>query len=251
MCIFFSYTCHSMSRASALAGKDIRKETGDSLYNKGEYRKAISAYKQVIDMEGVSSDINYNLGNCYYKINDLSNCILHYERALKMDPSDRDALYNLSLAREKIKDRKAGTTESFITAWWYSFANILNIHTLKRIGLFSFILFLLFKFSAQTNYLFSYKNKLSLFAYVILGISVTANLAAIQQYHLITNNSGVIVMKDIVQVKSSPTEISTDLFVIHEGAKLEILDDSMNDWCHVKYDESRQGWIKKTDIEKI
>jgi uncharacterized protein YgiM (DUF1202 family) len=54
-----------------------------------------------------------------------------------------------------------------------------------------------------------------------------------------------------VTVKSSPSETSTDLFLIHEGSKVEILDASMKDWMEVQFEEGKQGWIPVSTLEII
>jgi SH3-like domain-containing protein len=54
-----------------------------------------------------------------------------------------------------------------------------------------------------------------------------------------------------VAVKSSPSEKSTDLFLIHEGSKVEIVDSSMSEWIEVKFEEGKQGWIPVSAAEII
>ena len=58
-------------------------------------------------------------------------------------------------------------------------------------------------------------------------------------------------MAPAVSVKSSPSHNSTDLFLIHEGSKVEILDQSMKGWIEVKFEEGKQGWIPSKTVEII
>lgn len=227
------------------------KESGDSLYREGKYRDAIAVYSSIIKQKGISPDIYYNLGNCYYRINDIPHAILHYERALKLAPADGDVRYNLSIARKKIQDKNAVQYDTFISAWWNSLANLFDLTTLKIISFLSFLLFLVIELLVRYDILKSLKRICRCCEYICLIICILSNLAAFQQYHNIVNNNGAIVMSEHVSIKSSPTDVSTDLFVLHSGTRLEITDNSMKEWCRVKYDEVKQGWIKKNNIEII
>jgi uncharacterized protein YgiM (DUF1202 family) len=58
-------------------------------------------------------------------------------------------------------------------------------------------------------------------------------------------------MAPSVAVKSSPSQTSTDLFLIHEGSKVEILDATMRDWMEVQFEEGKQGWVPVSALEVI
>ena len=251
--LFMPYVGVTQIRATAfsLTTNQHSKEESDSLYSVGKYNEAISLYQKIIEQQGTSSEIYYNLGNCYYKIHDLAHSILYYERALKIDPSDEDIRYNLSLARKKIQDKNVMNTDIFLSAWWKSTANLLSLNLLKILALINFVLCLLLIILLQVHYFDSYKKTLKILLFCCLGFSILFNIFAFQQYRNIVNSQGCIVMSKAIEVKSSPTDISTSLFLIHEGTRLEIIDYSMKEWCQIKYDEEKQGWIKKTQIEII
>ncbi|HBH08425.1 MAG TPA: competence protein, partial [Rikenellaceae bacterium] len=60
-----------------------------------------------------------------------------------------------------------------------------------------------------------------------------------------------IVMSPVSSVKSSPSSGSSkDLFVIHEGTKVTILDE-VGTWKNISLADGRQGWIETADIEII
>ena len=85
----------------------------------------------------------------------------------------------------------------------------------------------------------------------MLFLVLISNIAAYSQNELIENRMTAIVMAPAVTVKSSPAINSTDLFVIHEGTKVEILDNQMKGWREVKFEEGKQGWVPKEAIEEI
>ena len=39
--------------------------------------------------------------------------------------------------------------------------------------------------------------------------------------------------------------------VIHEGTRVDILDDSMKDWKYIRLGDNREGWLHVSQIEKI
>jgi SH3-like domain-containing protein len=60
-----------------------------------------------------------------------------------------------------------------------------------------------------------------------------------------------IITRPVVSVKSSPSaEASTDLFILHEGTKVGVIDD-VGTWKNIELADGRQGWIKSSDMEVI
>ena len=60
-----------------------------------------------------------------------------------------------------------------------------------------------------------------------------------------------IVVSSSVNVKKSPADNADASFVIHEGTKVDITDESIKGWKEVKTEDGRQGWIHGNDIEEI
>ena len=57
-----------------------------------------------------------------------------------------------------------------------------------------------------------------------------------------------VVMRPVVSVKSAPSGFDTkDLFILHEGTVLELLD-SVGDWSKVRLSDGREGWLKSDQI---
>ena len=60
-----------------------------------------------------------------------------------------------------------------------------------------------------------------------------------------------VVMKPAAPVKSSPSELSSkNLFVLHEGTEVKLLD-TVGEWYNISLADGRQGWIISSDIEII
>ena len=62
---------------------------------------------------------------------------------------------------------------------------------------------------------------------------------------------GAIVTRPVTTVQSSPGRDSAkDLFVLHEGTKVKLLDEVGN-WRTIELADGRQGWLPAEDLEVI
>jgi outer membrane receptor for ferrienterochelin and colicin len=58
-------------------------------------------------------------------------------------------------------------------------------------------------------------------------------------------------MQPSVTAKSTPSNSGTDLFVIHEGRKVKISDDTMQGWKEIELEDGNIGWIPAEAMERI
>jgi hypothetical protein len=104
-------------------------------------------------------------------------------------------------------------------------------------------------------YLFSdpvWERKLGFFgAIAMLILFLLGNLFAWQQKVELSDRRGAIIIEGAVNVKSTPAKDGTDLFILHEGTKVHITDDSMRDWKEVRVPDGKQGWVESKQIEVI
>ncbi|HCT71041.1 MAG TPA: hypothetical protein DF409_08425, partial [Bacteroidales bacterium] len=59
-----------------------------------------------------------------------------------------------------------------------------------------------------------------------------------------------IIFPPTLPVKSSPDESSIDLFVIHEGLKVTVID-RIGEWQEIRIANGSKGWIKAGQIKPI
>jgi SH3-like domain-containing protein len=94
-------------------------------------------------------------------------------------------------------------------------------------------------------------RKISFWAGIALllffSIGVTA---ASQRNHYLNAQHEAIIFIQNVNIKSSPDENSKDIFVLHEGTKVKLLD-VVADWQEIRIANGSTGWIKASDIRKI
>lgn len=229
----------------------ISKQQGDSLYMKGEYEKAVSIYLNLINKYGHASQLYYNIGNCFYKLGNVHKSILNYERALKLSPGDNDIRENLALARGRTVDKVTHPSEMFFVTWWKNLTMIMSVDQWGGFAILSFVLSLIgVLFYVLISNIAIRKIGVCTFVTFFL-IMILSNFAAVSLRNQTLEHLYAIVSAPVRSVKSSPNEESVDLFVIHEGAKVEILDNSIKGWCEIKLEEGKIGWIPADYIEII
>ena len=226
------------------------KTLADSAYAKADYETAIKLYGKLAK-QNPTCDVCYNLGCAYYRIDDMAHSVLWFERALKLDPSNKDVLFNLEMARSKTIDKIIPQHEFILFTYFRSMTNWFSLRTWTIIGLLSFVLMLvlLLIFWASDS-IFVRKLAFSS-AVLLLLISILANVCALQQRNFKQTHTSGIITVPAVTVKSTPADNGNDLFVLHEGSKVEILDSSLKEWCEVTIADGKQGWIPKKSFDLI
>lgn len=223
----------------------------NAAYAEGRWDAAASGYEMISDMGLESAALYCNTGNAYAKSGNVPMAILYYERALKADPSYEDAAYNLELMNTRIQDRIDPVPEFFLKKWLLAISYIMNsdawaIVSLVLLGLTlaMFLLFLLAPSVAGRRTGFFIGLVLLVFMSFALGFSIS-------QKKTYMNADKAIVMRPVVSVKSSPsTESSKDLFILHEGTKVTVLD-QVGTWNNISLADGRQGWLPASDMERI
>lgn len=227
------------------------KDAADAAYQQEKFRTAISMYEELLSKEGASASVYYNLGNSYFKLKSYGKAILQYERALLLEPGDEDILHNLSVAKSKTVDKIIPRNKTFIALWWENSIQAFHETTWSIVGIICFILCL----GGVLVYFFVQKlswRKVGFFsACVAVPLCLFANYAAYLQAQRITEHQTAIVMQAAIMVKSTPANTGTDLFLIHEGTKVEIQEGLSNEWYEVRLADGKKGWIPQNSVERI
>jgi len=223
----------------------------DSAYIQGDYLKAISIYESVIGNQGVNATLYMNLGNCWLKRDEIAKAILCYERAYLIDPSDPDIRFNLELARTKTVDKVSPVNQLFIVVWFKKLLAVLDINGWAVLTVVLFTLAII-----MTGVLLLSKKrgarKISFsFGIIFLLLSILSITFATTQMGNLRNRDTAIIMSPSVTVKSTPSGSGTDLFIIHEGRKVQILDSSMKEWVEIRLEDGNTGWIPVNVMEII
>lgn len=237
-----------ITTVSVLSAQSLKD--AEEAYSKENYSTSVEIYEALADSVGVSAELYYNLGNSYYKLKNYPKAVLNYERALLLSPGDDDVKFNLNMAKANIVDKIDVVDRSFISMWFESIRNITSSNRWAIIAVISFILFLIGIFI----YIFGKQITLKKIGFfggaILLMFSIYANIASYKQKQKIIERETAIIMAPSITIKSSPSESGTELFILHEGTKVQITD-KMGEWSEIKIEDGNSGWIKTSEMEII
>lgn len=227
------------------------KAQADSAYINNDFANAVYLYEQILANQGESADIYYNLGNSYYKMEHIAKAIVNYEKALVLNPGNGDIRFNLELAQSKTVDKVTPMSEVFLVAWFKDLTNTMSEQGWAKTGITTFILMLL----CLTLYFFSKKIALKKVGFIsavcLLLVCILSNVFASIQKNEAQSHSTAIIMAPSVTVKSTPNNGGTDLFILHEGHKVNIKDNTMKEWKEIQLEDGNAGWVPTSVIEII
>lgn len=229
---------------------EITKEGGDKAYTANQFADAVKIYEETIEKSGATMQLYYNLGNAYFRLGNKGKAILNYERALKLDPTDEDAKKNLDYLNTLTEDEVLPEPEIFFVSWWNSLVNLAGVDAWAIAAVVFFIVLL-----TGSALFFLSKNSAVRKAGLVAGsvsllLTVIANLAALSMYNRVTDDSKAIVVKEEVSLMNAPGA-STVLIKVHEGRKVTIIDDTIDQWTEIELEDGTVGWVKKESIERI
>lgn len=219
-------------------------------YQKQDYSKSISLYEDLIKNGNLSAEVYFNLGNSYFKEGNVPKAIINYERAKKLAPDDEDIAFNLKIASLKVVDRIDNVPDVFYKRWIRSLATVLPANTWSIV----FVILIWLVFLTAGLYVISTRSamkKISFISCIVLSIfAVTTYLMSARSYSISNVEEQAIIISSSVYVKSSPDEKGNDLFILHEGTKVEVLE-PFEGWKKIRIANGTIGWLKLNEIEKI
>lgn len=222
----------------------------NDLYKNDKLEEAIELYNQIEAKGMVSSELFYNLGNSYYKLNKVGPSIYNFEKALLLDPLNEDAENNLIFARRLSLDNIEELPKTVFQKINENFLQKLSYNQWAIIVVaFSFIgslLFLFFYFaSTPSKKRFYFVTSTLSFIVLLFAFAITY-----QQYSFAQNNKVAIVFAEETEIHNAPTLNSDEVFTLHEGTKVIVLD-TVDDWKKIKIADGKQGWIVATEIKEL
>ena len=241
-------------RAAAATPKayaDSLWTAGVNAYADGDWAGAADAWSSVRALGLESPELYYNLGNACFKQDDIAHAILNYERALKLDPSYTDARYNLEFAQGLVQDKIEAVPEFFLERWGRAACWLLPSDTWAVL----FLLLLAAALGCVLLFLLGGRTELRKTGFiggiVALVLSLLCLNFALWQRTDYRQADSAIVTRAVATVRSSPgLDSAKDLFVLHEGTKVKLLD-QVGSWRNIELSDGRQGWLDSADLEVI
>jgi tetratricopeptide (TPR) repeat protein len=225
-------------------------EQANSAYESGNYAKADSMYTALLAEQGPSAEVYYNLGNACYKQQLWARAIINYERCLQLNQRMSDAAYNLELAQTHIRDQIEPIKLSLISILWRDICGWLSASSWALIA----ILFSWLTLCGVVAYLFASSFQLRrwglLTIFTGVGLSMALLAITLSANSIERNEQYGIIMAPSVILKSEPSESSTNLFILHEGLKMRLIQTD-GDWVRVRMPDGNNGWMPIDALEII
>jgi tetratricopeptide (TPR) repeat protein len=238
-------------KAQELSYPDSLWKAGVEAYTAGDFETALKDWQDVQATGLGSKELYGNLASAYLKTGEIAPAILWWERALRLDPSDKDIRYNLEFARGLTQDKIEEVPEIFFEQWGHAMCYLLPSNTWAVLSLVflaaTVALALLFLLGSTPG-----KRRLGFFAGIaaLLLTFLSWDFAQWQRSEALRQDQA-IVMRPVSSVKSSPSETGAkDLFILHEGTRVKILD-NVAGFSNIELADGRQGWIPSAEIEVI
>ncbi len=245
----FSFLFLSFSLSAQENSVSLMQEANKA-YEEGDFQTAIDSYQTLLDSNYSSEDLHYNYANSLFKSNEIALAILHYEKALKINPDSEDAAYNIKIANDRTVDKIEVIPELFFYRWWKTIYNLFSADNWAKMMIYIAIIGLIgfgaYKYATNLSIR---KFGFGMFSSGLVLAFMCWGLAASQKNYA-NSSSHAIIMNSTVDILSAPSSGSSQLFVLHEGTKVRI-EDQTDAWLKVSLPNGNQGWIDKEALAEI
>jgi len=248
--VVFVVSMLSNSKLNAISNFQQRFDLGNNNYNQQVFDSALIQYQSILAEGMHSAALYYNIGNTYFKLRDIPSAILFYEKALKIRPNDEDIRHNLEIANAMIVDKIEPMPQLFFRQWWNTFYTMFPADTWAWISVlfFGLTLFTVYFYFVSFNI---FLRKLAFFSGLLLFIGTIGTFGlASQKYYYTQQTNEAILFVPTITVKSAPNTGSVDLFVLHAGTKVSLLDEA-DGWRKIRIANGSVGWLPDNVMKGI
>jgi tetratricopeptide (TPR) repeat protein len=214
-------------------------------YRNGDYALAAKQWSTIADTGVKNGDLFYNLGNAYLKGEQLGPALLWYERALRLLPNDPDLRFNYDYARsltQDAPDQDQQSLERIIFFWKYRLSPATVVYTALVCNLLFWTLIAIWRVTRL--------RPLRQAALIVLVPTLIFVATALFNYHESTRRRQAIVLPQQVSVRSGLEETSTELFVLHAGAKVIVVK-KLDEHYQIRFSTDKIGWVKSDALGLI
>jgi tetratricopeptide (TPR) repeat protein len=218
---------------------------GVSAYESGDFVRAARAFESVAGSGVINGGLFYNIGNAHLKAGDTGRAILWYERAARLLPGDPDLEFNLKHARGLAKDRSDGgpnMVARIVFFWRY----IMSARAVRLCA----VLFGAAFWIALAAWRMTSRRELRAAAVASGAIGLIFLFTALYNYYDSASGGTAVILPDEVIVRSGVSDDSTEMFRLHSGAIVRVVDRQAGH-SKVMFSRDRIGWMRSSDVEEI
>jgi len=223
---------------------------GVEYYKSANFKEALDVWMDIYNTGYRSAALYYNIGNACFKLNNVPGAILFYERAKLLKPGDDNIEYNLQIARTMVVDKTEEIPGLFFVKWFDFISLLVTTNNWAMISLAAFI----FALISSSIYLYSSSYRLKIISFwlalALFVLSACTLSFSFRNRSLVHNSRSAIIFSPSVNGKSSPDASGTDLFILHEGSKVTIVDE-VGQWYEIRLSDGNKGWVPSDCLSKI
>jgi len=222
----------------------------ESQYRQGNYVQAANIYQSLLRQGLVGGELYYNLGNCYYKMGQYGLAILNYERAERYLGNDPDLVKNQKLAELKAPDKIQPLPRWFVIQILEGIRRALSLGGWARWLILSEWLLAGCLVALVALPSLAIRPWITRFFWGGAVLFLFAGSFFFAGYYAQSRNREGVVLVSSVEIRSAPDENSTELFTLHEGAKIRVLR-RLPGWAEILLADGKRGWTRQEAFEMI
>ncbi|MDB2520687.1 tetratricopeptide repeat protein [Flavobacteriaceae bacterium] len=230
--------------------KDITFDNANAAYNAGQFEKAVMLYKQILESGQHSAELYFNLGNSYYRLNQVGESIFYFEKAKQLEPTDEDINVNIAFAQNMAIDAVEVLPKSQVTQLK---DNIIEFFSQEGWAYFIILLawlFVLFWGLYLWNKIPFIKRTFFVTSLILAFLLIGSLFIAVIKSANTSDTTYGILFNEKMEVWAEPNSRAEVLFLLHEGTKVQMLD-QLQEWQKIRIANGSEGWIKNAKVRSL
>ena len=225
-------------------------ENANSAYNAGQFEKAVMHYKEILESGQQSAELYFNLANSYYRLNQVGESIFYFEKAKQLQPTDEDINVNIAFAQNMAIDAVEVLPKSQFTLLKEKTIELFSQEGWAYMIVFMAWLLVLF----WGLYLWNKAPVIKRTFFVstsVLGLLLISSLfIAVVKSSITDDTTYGILFNEKIEVWAEPNSRAEVLFLLHEGTKVQMLD-QLQEWQKIRIANGSEGWIKNAKVRSL
>tara|TARA_B100001093_G_C26703244_1_gene960035 strand:- start:342 stop:1112 length:771 start_codon:yes stop_codon:yes gene_type:complete len=225
-------------------------KNANSAYNAGQFEKAVMLYKEILESGLHSAELYFNLANSYYRLNQVGESIFYFEKAKQLKPLDADINVNRAFAQNMAIDAVEVLPKSQITQLT---KKTIDLFTQDGWGYFIVLvtwLLTLFWGLYLWNKVPFFKRTFFTSTIVLVLILIGSLSTAIIKSSNTADTTYGIFFNEKIEVWAEPNSRAEVLFLLHEGTKVQMLD-QLQEWQKIRIANGSEGWVKDGKLRSL